>query len=123
MKTQQPTAPSAEPPPFIPIQDKVLVRRLEGEEVTISGHSSVSVESSASGLLIPFNIGIIPCRGTVVSVGSKCETLKPGDRVLFKSEEELPPLMTLGHRGEWMVYKEKMLLGALEKVERPPVAP
>lgn len=107
MKTQ-------DTPPIVVIADKVLVRRLEGEEVKIPGSGTVSVESSKSGLLIPFNVGTIPCRGTVVATGNKVEVLRPGDKVLFKNEAELPPLMTLGHRGEWLVYKEKMLLGAIE---------
>jgi chaperonin GroES len=66
--------------PFTPLHDRVLVRRIEGEEKT------------SGGLIIPDTAKEKPQEGEVVSVGAGAKDedgdriamdVKPGDRVLF----------------------------------------
>jgi chaperonin GroES len=65
---------------YIPLEDRVLVRRLEGDEKT------------SGGLIIPDTAKEKPTRGEVIAVGPGAYTedgkrrpmdVKPGDRVLF----------------------------------------
>jgi chaperonin GroES len=65
---------------FTPLHDRVLVRRLEGEEKT------------AGGLIIPENAKEKPAEGEIVSIGEGARkdsgeliamSVKPGDKVLF----------------------------------------
>jgi len=65
---------------FTPLHDRVLVRRLEGDEVT------------AGGLIIPDNAKEKPAEGEIVSVGEGARkdsgeliamSVKAGDKVLF----------------------------------------
>lgn len=65
---------------FIPIHDRVLVRRIEGDEKT------------AGGLIIPDNAKEKPQEGEVVSVGAGAKDdagsriamdVKAGDKILF----------------------------------------
>jgi chaperonin GroES len=65
---------------FTPLHDRVLVRRIEGEEKT------------AGGLIIPDNAKEKPAEGEIVSVGEGARkdsgeliamSVKAGDRVLF----------------------------------------
>jgi chaperonin GroES len=65
---------------FTPLHDRVLVRRLEGEEKT------------AGGLIIPENAKDKPAEGEIVSIGEGARkdsgeliamSVKPGDKVLF----------------------------------------
>ena len=65
---------------FTPLHDRVLVRRIEGDEVT------------AGGLIIPDNAKEKPAEGEIVSVGEGARkdsgelipmAVKAGDKVLF----------------------------------------
>jgi chaperonin GroES len=65
---------------FTPLHDRVLVRRIEGDEKT------------AGGLIIPENAKEKPAEGEIVSVGEGARkdsgeliamTVKAGDKVLF----------------------------------------
>jgi chaperonin GroES len=65
---------------FTPLHDRVLVRRLEGEEKT------------SGGLIIPESAKEKPAEGEIVSIGEGARkdsgeliamSVKPGDKVLF----------------------------------------
>jgi chaperonin GroES len=65
---------------FTPLHDRVLVRRIEGDEVT------------AGGLIIPDNAKEKPAEGEIVSIGEGARkdsgeliamSVKAGDKVLF----------------------------------------
>ena len=65
---------------FTPLHDRVLVRRIEGDEKT------------SGGLIIPENAKEKPAEGEIVSIGEGARkdsgeliamSVKPGDKVLF----------------------------------------
>ena len=93
---------------FTPLHDRVLVRRIDGDEKT------------KGGLIIPDSAQEKPSEGEVVSVGEGARkdsgelipmTLKAGDRVLFgkwsgsevRIEDE-----------DYLIMKESDILGILE---------
>src|SRR5688500_8871354 len=91
-----------------PLQDRILVKRLAGEEKT------------ASGIIIPDNAKEKPMEGEVVAVGAgkllddgklKKPDVKVGDKVLFSkyagSEVKIDGV-------EHLVLREDDLLGVLE---------
>lgn len=98
---------------FRPLHDRVLVRRLEGEEKT------------AGGIIIPDTAKEKPMEGEIVAVGAGARDekgelvaldVKPGDRVLF---------------GKWsgtevkidgedlLIMKESDILGIIEGASAP----
>lgn len=90
-----------------PLQDRILVKRLESEEKT------------ASGIIIPENAKEKPMEGEVIAVGSgktlddgkvRKPDVKPGDRVLFSkyagSEVKVDGI-------EHLILREDDLLGVL----------
>jgi chaperonin GroES len=92
---------------FRPLQDRILVKRLQGEEKT------------ASGIIIPDNAKEKPMEGEVVAVGGgktlddgkvRKPEVKTGDRVLFGkyagSEVKLDGI-------EHLILREDDLLGVL----------
>lgn len=92
---------------FRPLQDRILVKRLQGEEKT------------ASGIIIPDNAKEKPMEGEVVAVGAgktlddgklRKPEVKTGDRVLFGkyagSEVKLDGI-------EHLILREDDLLGVL----------
>ncbi len=92
---------------FRPLQDRILVKRLQGEEKT------------ASGIIIPDNAKEKPMEGEVVAVGAgktlddgkvRKPEVKSGDRVLFGkyagSEVKLDGV-------EHLILREDDLLGVL----------
>ena len=56
-----------------PLQDRILVKRLESEEKT------------ASGIIIPDNAKEKPKTAKVVAVGPEAKQVKVGDRIIYKS--------------------------------------
>jgi chaperonin GroES len=94
--------------PFTPLHDRVLVRRIEGEETT------------KGGLIIPDNAKEKPAEGEVVSVGEGARgdsgeliapSVKAGDRILFGkwsgSEVKLDDQ-------EYLIMKESDILGIID---------
>ncbi len=95
---------------FRPLQDRVLIRRLEGEEKT------------AGGIIIPDTAKEKPMQGEVVSVGpgardenGKLQPLdvKAGDRVLFGKWSGTEVKLD---GEELIIMKESDIMGILEDV-------
>ena len=93
---------------FRPLQDRVLIRRLEGEEKT------------AGGIIIPDTAKEKPMQGEVVSVGpgardenGKLQPLdvKAGDRVLFGKWSGTEVKLD---GEELIIMKESDIMGVLE---------
>ena len=93
---------------FKPLQDRVLIRRLESEEKT------------AGGIIIPDTAKEKPMEGEVVAVGPGTRTedgklhaldVKPGDRVLFGkwSGTEVKIEGT-----DYLILKESDVMGVIE---------
>ena len=93
---------------FRPLHDRVLVRRLEGEEKT------------AGGIIIPDTAKEKPMEGEVVAVGPGARTedgklhpldVKPGDRILFGkwSGTEVKIEGT-----DYLILKESDVMGVIE---------
>jgi chaperonin GroES len=93
---------------FRPLHDRVLVRRLEGEEKT------------AGGIIIPDTAKEKPMEGEVVAVGPGARTedgklhpldVKPGDRILFGkwSGTEVKIEGT-----EYLILKESDVMGVID---------
>ena len=93
---------------FRPLHDRVLVRRLEGEEKT------------AGGIIIPDTAKEKPMEGEVVAVGPGARTedgklhpldVKPGDRILFGkwSGTEVKIEGT-----DYLILKESDVMGIIE---------
>jgi chaperonin GroES len=93
---------------FKPLHDRVLVRRLEGEEKT------------AGGIIIPDTAKEKPMEGEVVAVGPGARTedgklhpldVKPGDRILFGkwSGTEVKIEGT-----DYLILKESDVMGIIE---------
>jgi len=91
-----------------PLQDRILIKRLEGEEKT------------ASGIIIPDNAKEKPMEGLVVAVGAgkllddgklRKPEVKAGDKVLFSkyagSEVKLDGI-------EHLILREDDLLGVID---------
>jgi len=98
---------------FRPLQDRVLIRRLEGEEKT------------AGGIIIPDTAKEKPMQGEVVSVGpgardenGKLQPLdvKAGDRVLFGKWSGTEVKLD---GEELIIMKESDIMGILEDVAGP----
>ena len=94
---------------FRPLQDRVLIRRLEGEEKT------------AGGIIIPDTAKEKPMQGEVVSVGpgardenGKLQPLdvKAGDRVLFGKWSGTEVKLD---GEELIIMKESDIMGILEE--------
>jgi chaperonin GroES len=93
---------------FLPLHDRVLVRRIEGEEKT------------KGGLIIPENAKEKPAEGEVVACGQGTRKdsgeliemgVKPGDRVLFGKWSGTEVKID----GEdMMIMKESDILGILD---------
>ena len=94
--------------PFTPLHDRVLVRRIEGEEKT------------KGGLIIPDTAKEKPAEGEVVAVGEGARrdtgeliapSVKAGDRILFGkwSGSEV----TLDGQ-EYLIMKESDILGIID---------
>jgi chaperonin GroES len=94
--------------PFTPLHDRVLVRRIEGEERT------------KGGLIIPDTAKEKPAEGEVVAVGEGARrdtgeliapSVKAGDRILFGkwSGSEV----TLDGQ-EYLIMKESDILGIID---------
>jgi chaperonin GroES len=92
-----------------PLQDRVIVKRIEAEEKT------------ASGIIIPDTAKEKPQEGEVIAVGpgkvldngTKVElTVKPGDRVLF-SKYAGTDVKIDGK--EYLIMREDDILGIIEK--------
>jgi chaperonin GroES len=93
---------------FLPLHDRVLVRRIEGEEKT------------KGGLIIPENAKEKPAEGEVVACGQGARKdsgeliemgVKPGDRVLFGKWSGTEVKID----GEdMMIMKESDILGILD---------
>jgi chaperonin GroES len=93
---------------FRPLHDRVLVRRLEGQEKT------------AGGIIIPDTAKEKPMEGEVVAVGPGARTedgklhpldVKPGDRILFGkwSGTEVKIEGT-----EYLILKESDVMGVID---------
>ncbi|MDY6821389.1 MAG: co-chaperone GroES [Deferribacterota bacterium] len=91
-----------------PLQDRVLVKRLEAEEKT------------EAGIIIPDTAKEKPQKGEVVAVGSgkvlengtKVNlTVKPGDKVLFSKYAGTEIEM---NNEEYLIMKEDDILGIIE---------
>jgi chaperonin GroES len=92
-----------------PLQDRVLIRRVEPETKT------------AGGIFIPDNVQEKPMEGEVVAVGPGARgedgklrpmELKPGDRVLF-GKWSGTEVKLVGE--ELMIMKESDIMGVLER--------
>ena len=94
--------------PFTPLHDRVLVRRIEGEEKT------------KGGLIIPETAKEKPAEGEVIAVGEGARrdtgeliapSVKAGDRILFGkwSGSEV----TLDGQ-EYLIMKESDILGLID---------
>lgn len=81
-----------------PLNDRVLVKRLEEENKT------------ASGIIIPDNSKEKPAQGEVVAVGNKAEDVKAGDKVIFGkySGQEVKV-----EGQEFIIMKEEEIFGIL----------
>ena len=93
---------------FRPLHDRVLVRRLEGEEKT------------SGGIIIPDTAKEKPMEGEIVAVGPGARTedgklhpldVKPGDRILFGkwSGTEVKIEGT-----EYLILKESDVMGVID---------
>lgn len=82
-----------------PLNDRVLVKRLEEENKT------------AAGIIIPDNSKEKPAQGEVVAVGKKAEDLKAGDKVIFGkySGQEVKV-----EGVEYLIMKEEDIFGILQ---------
>ena len=97
---------------FRPLQDRVLVRRIEQEEKT------------AGGIIIPDTAQEKPMEGEVVACGpgARAETgkitpldVKPGDRILFGKWSGTEVKID---DGDFVIMKESDLLGVVEATSR-----
>ena len=99
--------------PFTPLHDRVLVRRIEGDETT------------KGGLIIPDSAKEKPAEGEVVAVGEGARrdsgeliapSVKAGDRILFGkwsgSEVKLDDQ-------EYLIMKESDILGIIDGATAP----
>jgi len=93
---------------FLPLHDRVLVRRIEGEEKT------------KGGLIIPDNAKEKPAEGEVIACGPGARKesgdliamgVKPGDRVLFGKWSGTD--VTINGE-ELMIMKESDILGIMD---------
>ena len=93
---------------FTPLHDRVVVRRLEGDEKT------------AGGLIIPDNAKEKPAEGKVVAVGAGAKDedgeriamdVKKGDKILFGKWSGTE--ITLDGE-ELLIMKESEIMGVLE---------
>jgi chaperonin GroES len=93
---------------FLPLHDRVLVRRIEGEEKT------------KGGLFIPDNAKEKPAEGEVIACGPGARkdsgdliemAVKPGDRVLFGKWSGTD--VTINGE-ELMIMKESDILGIMD---------
>ncbi|MEM8958649.1 MAG: co-chaperone GroES [Pseudomonadota bacterium] len=93
---------------FKPLQDRVLVRRVEGEEKT------------KGGLIIPDNAKEKPAEGLVVSCGDGARkdsgeliemSVKPGDKILFGKWSGTEVSI---NGEELLIMKESDILGIIE---------
>ena len=93
---------------FRPLHDRVLVRRLEGEEKT------------AGGIIIPDTAKEKPMEGEVVAVGPGARSedgrlhpldVKPGDRILF-GKWSGTEVKVEGQ--EYLILKESDVMGVIE---------
>jgi chaperonin GroES len=91
-----------------PLQDRVLVKRLEEEQV------------SRGGIIIPDSAKEKPIKGQVVAVGNgkvlsngdtRALTVKAGDQVLFSKYAGTEVKMT---GGEHLIMREDDILGIIE---------
>lgn len=98
---------------FRPLQDRVVVRRIEEEQKT------------AGGIIIPDTAKEKPMQGEVVSVGPGARNeagqlvaldVKPGDRVLF-GKWSGTEVKVDGE--ELLIMKESDILGVLEGAAKP----
>ena len=99
---------------FRPLQDRILVRRIEAEEKT------------PGGIIIPDTVKEKPVEGEVLSVGpgARDETgvlrpldVKVGDRVLFTKWAGTEVLINGGDR---LILKESDILGVIEDDAQAP---
>ena len=83
-----------------PLQDRVLIKRLEEENKT------------ASGIIIPDNSKEKPSEGEVIAVGtSKDLQVKKGDKVLF---EKWGGTEVKVNGEDYLMMKEEKILGILQ---------
>lgn len=82
-----------------PLNDRVLVKRLEEDNKTVSG------------IIIPDNSKEKPAQGEVVAVGNKAEDVKTGDKVIFGkfSGQEVKV-----EGQEFLIMKEEEIFGILQ---------
>jgi len=81
-----------------PLGERVLLKPIEG------------VEKTASGLYIPDNAKEKPSEAEVVGVGSKVESLKEGDKVLYGKYSGTE----ITHGGEkFLIMKEEDVLAVI----------
>ena len=101
---------------FTPLHDRVLVRRVEGDEKT------------KGGLIIPDNAKEKPAEGEVIAVGPGARkdsgeliepTVKSGDRILFGKWSGTE--VTLDGE-ELLIMKESDILGVIEKTAQAAAA-
>ena len=94
---------------FTPLHDRVLVRRVQGEEKT------------KGGLIIPENAKEKPAEGEVISVGPGARkdsgeliapTVKAGDKILFGKWSGTE--VTINSE-ELLIMKESDIMGVLDK--------
>jgi len=92
-----------------PLQDRILVKQLEGEEKT------------AGGIIIPDTAKEKPAQGKVVAVGKgkiledgsvRPLTVKAGDRILF--EKYAGAMVKIGG-DEYMIMREEEVLAVIEE--------
>ena len=98
---------------FRPLHDRVLVRRVDGEEKT------------AGGVIIPDTAQEKPMEGEVIAVGTGARDesgtvhaleVKPGDRILFGKWSGTEVKMD---GEELLIMKESDIMGILEPAKTP----
>jgi len=94
---------------FLPLHDRVLVRRIDGEEKT------------KGGLIIPDNAKEKPAEGEIIACGPGARkdtgeliemSVKPGDHVLFGKWSGTEVMID---NEELMIMKESDILGIIAK--------
>ncbi len=96
---------------FVPLRDRILVRRIDGEETT------------RGGLIIPDSAKEKPQEGEVLAVGRGLRKedkvippdVKPGDRVLFGKHAGTDIVLD---GGPYLILREEEVLGLLAKAAK-----
>jgi len=104
------------PPNFIPLHDRVLVRRVEEQEKTTTGIiiPDTAKEKPQEGEILASGRGRINENGKVLPLD-----VKPGDRILFGKYAGNDVIL---EGEEYLIMREDEVLGTLAKSAKRPKA-